>query len=78
MSDSSRTPPKETRTYLRPKASAMLLAMEVFPTPGGPTKRRMGPLFTSSGGISPRLALSALSLRTARYSRTRSFTFSRP
>ena len=31
------------RTYCRPSARAMLLAMEVFPTPGGPAKRRMGP-----------------------------------
>ena len=37
----------------------------VLPTPGGPTKHRMGPL------------MSGFILRTARYSRMRSLTFSR-
>ena len=41
-------------------------ASEVLPTPGGPTKQRIGP-FTLG-----------FSLRTARYSRMRSLTFSRP
>ena len=59
-------PPSETRTNLRPIELAIDWASEVLPTPGGPRKQRIGP-FTSG-----------LSLRTARYSRTRSLTFSRP
>jgi len=45
---------------------AIDFASDVLPTPGGPRKQRMGP-FTSG-----------FSLRTARYSMTRSFTFSSP
>jgi hypothetical protein len=41
-------------------------ASDVLPTPGGPTKQRIGPL------------TSGFSLRTARYSRMRSLAFSRP
>src|SRR6202035_3169246 len=48
MSASSRTPPSEMRTYLRPMARAIDLAIDVLPTPGGPTKRRIGPLAFSS------------------------------
>jgi hypothetical protein len=59
-------PPSDTRTNLRPIEFAMDLASEVLPTPGGPRKHRIGP-FTSG-----------FSFLTARYSRTRSFTFSRP
>ena len=44
MSASSRTPPSEMRTYSRPIARAIDLATEVLPTPGGPTKSRIGPL----------------------------------
>ena len=44
MSASSRTPPSEMRTYSRPMERAIDLATEVLPTPGGPTKRRIGPL----------------------------------
>ena len=47
-------------------ARAMDMAMEVFPTPGGPTRQRICPL--TSGFI----------CRTAMVSRIRSFTFSRP
>ena len=48
------------------RALATERAMDVFPVPGGPTRQRMGasPFFVS--------------VRTARYSNTRSFTFSRP
>jgi hypothetical protein len=63
---SSCTPPSEMRTNLRPSARAMLLPSDVLPTPGGPMRHRIGPF------------LSFLSLRTARYSRMRFFTFSRP
>ena len=58
-------PPSDTRTNFRPIAVAIDLASDVLPTPGGPTKQRIGP-FTSG-----------FSLRTARYSRMRSFAFSR-
>ncbi len=44
ISASSRTPPSDRRTNLRPVARAMLLARLVLPTPGGPTKHRIGPL----------------------------------
>ena len=43
MSASSRMPPSEMRWYLRPVARAIDRAIEVLPTPGGPTKRRIGP-----------------------------------
>ena len=48
-----------------PSARAMDLPRLVFPTPGGPTKQRIGPFIFS------------LRERTARYSRIRSFTFFR-
>src|ERR1700730_19000669 len=51
MSASSRTPPSEMRTYLRPMARAIDLATEVLPTPGGPTKSRIGPLAALSSGF---------------------------
>ena len=44
ISASSRTPPSETRTNLRPSARAIDLPSDVLPTPGGPTKHRIGPL----------------------------------
>ena len=59
-------PPSETRTNLRSSELAMDLAIDVLPTPGGPTKQRIGP-FTAG-----------FSLRTARYSMTRSFALSSP
>ena len=59
-------PPSDTRTNLRPSELAIDFASDVLPTPGGPRKQRIGP-FTSG-----------FSLRTARYSSTRSLTFSRP
>src|SRR5665648_921033 len=62
ISASSRTPPTLMRSNLRPMASAMLWPRLVLPTPGGPTKQRIGP------------RRSALSLRTARNSRMRSLT----
>ncbi len=45
MSASSRVPPNEILTYLRPSARAIDLAIEVFPTPGGPANRRIRPRF---------------------------------
>src|SRR5687768_7879338 len=54
------------RTNLRPSDVAIDRASEVLPTPGGPTKHKIGP-FTAG-----------LSFRTARYSRMRSFALSRP
>src|SRR5512141_341869 len=59
-------PPRDTRTNFRPSDVAIDFASGVLPTPGGPAKQRIGP-FTAG-----------LSLRTARYSRMRSFAFSRP
>src|SRR3989304_3695660 len=42
ISASSWMPPRLMRTNLRPMARAMLLPSDVLPTPGGPTKARMG------------------------------------
>ncbi|AKU74417.1 hypothetical protein ACX55_1 [Francisella tularensis subsp. tularensis] len=44
ISDSSRTPPKAIRTYSRPVALAIDCPIDVLPTPGGPTKHRIGAL----------------------------------
>ena len=65
ISDSSRTPPTEMRVNLRPSVRAIDFPSDVLPTPGGPTKQRIGP------------ASSRFSFETARYSMMRSFTFSR-
>src|ERR1044071_1707833 len=54
------------RTKLRPVALAIDLPSEVLPTPGGPTRQRIGPFILSTR------------CWTARYSRMRSLTFSRP
>ena len=43
MSASSRAPPSEMRTYLRPIARAIDFAIDVLPTPGGPANSRMRP-----------------------------------
>ena len=51
---------------LRFIALAIDVAKDVLPTPGGPTKQRMEPLFLP------------VSLRTAKNSRMRFLTFSRP
>ena len=51
-------------------ARAMPLTMLVLPTPGGPTKHRIGPF------MAPSWVFISFILRTARYSITRSFTFS--
>ena len=66
ISLSSRTPPKDIRTNLRPMARAMDLAKEVFPTPGAPAKQSTG----------PRREL--FNLLTAKYSNMRSLGFSKP
>ena len=65
ISASSRTPPSETRMNSRPSDRAIDLPSDVLPTPGGPTRQRIGPFFPGA------------SLRTARYSRMRFFTFCR-
>src|SRR3989344_2475958 len=44
ISASSWMPPKETLMNLQPRALAIDFPMEVLPTPGGPTKQRIGPL----------------------------------
>ena len=36
-------PPSETRTNLRPSDVAIDRPSDVLPTPGGPTKQRIGP-----------------------------------
>src|SRR6056297_789436 len=61
ISASSRTPPSDRRANSRPVARATDLATEVLPTPGGPTRQRIGPL------------IFFISDCTARYSRIRSF-----
>ena len=66
MSASSRTPPSDTRTYLRPVASAIDRAIDVLPTPGGPTRQMIWPVARSE------------SFRTASVSRKRSLTFCMP
>ena len=66
------------RTYLRFKDLAIDLAIEVLPTPGGPENNKIGPLLTSLISRSPSVDLSALSFRTARNSKMRSLTFSKP
>ena len=43
ISASSRTPPTDIRTNLRPSARAIDWPSEVLPTPGGPTKQRIWP-----------------------------------
>ena len=43
ISASSRTPPTEMRVNLRPSVRAIDWPSEVLPTPGGPTKQRIGP-----------------------------------
>ena len=66
ISASSWTPPREIRESFRLVALATDMAMEVLPTPGGPTRQSTCPF--SSGA----------SCLTARNSRIRSFTFSSP
>ena len=44
ISASSLTPPSDMRTNFLPKAAAIDDAKDVFPTPGGPTKHKTGPL----------------------------------
>ena len=66
ISASSWMPPRDTRTSFRPVAWATLMAMLVLPVPGGPTRQSRPPL------------MSGESCFTARYSRIRSFTLSRP
>ena len=59
-------PPRAIRANFRPSASATLRPREVLPTPGGPTRQRMGPL------------ICLRRLRTARNSSSRSFTLVNP
>ncbi|OPY05021.1 MAG: hypothetical protein A4E61_00470 [Syntrophorhabdus sp. PtaB.Bin184] len=65
ISASSFMPPSDMRENFRPIARAIDLPRDVLPTPGGPTKHRMGPF------------MSALSFMTLKNSRMRSFTLSR-
>ncbi|MPM87777.1 hypothetical protein SDC9_134877 [bioreactor metagenome] len=67
ISASSRIPPSDMFTNFLPIVFAIDLPREVFPTPGGPTKQSTCALM-----------LSAASFLTARNSRIRSFTSSRP
>ena len=83
ISASSCTPPRLSRTKRRPIARAIDWPTEVFPTPGGPTRHRIGSRssLASAAAVSPSpdgaARRSARSLRTARCSRSRSFTRSR-
>jgi hypothetical protein len=54
------------RTKFRPVALAIDLPSEVLPTPGGPTRQRIGPRIFGERDC------------TARYSMIRSLTFSSP
>ena len=69
----------EIRSNSRPSAFAIERPRLVLPTPGGPTKQRIGPLANPAApGCEPEEAAgTCFSLRTARYSRIRSLTFSR-
>jgi hypothetical protein len=67
ISASSRMPPSDTRTKRRPIAAAIERPSDVLPTPGGPTKQRIGLRMRAPA-----------SLRTAMYSRMRSLTLSSP
>ena len=62
----SYTPPNDIRIYFRFKAAAIDFPSEVLPTPGGPYKQIIGDF------------MSPFNLSTAKCSRMRSFTFSRP
>ena len=66
ISASSRNPPSEIRTYSRPNASAIDFPKEVFPTPGGPYKHKIGDF------------ISFRSFKTAKYSMILRFTSSKP
>src|SRR5713226_5600445 len=44
-------PPNDMRTKLRPVARATDLPSEVLPTPGGPTRHRIGPLELAHQGL---------------------------
>ena len=66
ISASSRTPPRLILTKFLFIASAIDLASDVFPTPGGPTKHKIGPLTSSDRVL------------TARNSKILSFGFSSP
>ena len=56
----------------RPGPVVIDLPKDVFPTPGGPEKHKMGPRTTPSG------LRFCFKFRTAKYSRIRSLTFSNP
>ena len=66
MMATSLSPPRDTRTNFRPRHSAIVDAIEVLPTPGGPDSSSVFPL----GDF--------LSLETAKNSRTLSLTYSNP
>ena len=51
ISASSRTPPRATRTKLRPMARATLSPRLVLPTPGGPTRATMAPSPRRGAGL---------------------------
>src|SRR5664279_2972099 len=75
ISASSRTPPRATRTNLRPRARATLSPSDGLPTPGGPTSTITAPEPRPPTTCRPRWARR---LRTARYSTIRSLTSSSP
>ncbi|MPM63128.1 hypothetical protein SDC9_110008 [bioreactor metagenome] len=66
ISASSLTPPRDILTYFLLSAFAIDLAIDVLPTPGGPTKQRIVEF------------VSSVFILTARYSVIRSLTFFRP
>ena len=75
ISASSRTPPRATRTNLRPRARATDSPSEVLPTPGGPTRASTAPEPRPPTTSRPRWARRA---RIARYSTIRSLTSIQP
>ena len=59
-------PPSAILTYFLPNALAIDFPKEVFPTPGGPTKQRIGAFIL------------CFNFNTAKYSMIRLFTLSKP
>src|SRR2546423_14911034 len=62
--------PRATRTYSRPNERAIDFAIDVLPTPGGPTKSRIGPLamardFASFGSVIVRSSSDVISCGVA-------------
>lgn len=76
ISASSRTPPSEMRTKFRPIARAIDLPNDVLPTPGGPTKQRIGPRIFSTLASTARCSrILSLGLRRPKWSSSNTLCF---